>query len=317
MRELLMNAWNGWLSYLEAGKGMTLFLLVLLLMWLLELGRGKQKFAWWYCLVMGALCICPVTAAILMKYQTRFYDYQWIWSVVPITAMAALGGILVTEKIFAADRKPEGTSREGEKETAGNAGKGFWSFQNQTLRRMVFTAAGILALVLLCGRVGNNAWKVSDISQDRKVTAALIRHFRMEEGKEYCLLAPEHIMAQARSVDPRIRLAYGRNMWTEHLNAFSYDTYTKEQRELYVWMVMIERNAMLDIPIGDDLKVVGEISPEGTPLVGREQLEYAKSLGVNRILFPGYMPEAALTQLEEILGTAPELVEGYYLFCLP
>ncbi len=100
MGELLGNAWRGWLEYEESNKLIVLFLLVLLLFWLLELGERQHRRIFGYCAAMGVLCVCPVTAVILMRYQTLFYDYRWIWAFVPCTAMIACGGVLLLDRLW-------------------------------------------------------------------------------------------------------------------------------------------------------------------------------------------------------------------------
>ena len=95
MNELLNNAWSGWLDYMGAGKLAGLAFLLLLLLWLLHLGNRRQQFLCGYSLIFLAVCICPVTAGLLMLYQTKFYDYEWIWSLIPLTVLLACGGTVL------------------------------------------------------------------------------------------------------------------------------------------------------------------------------------------------------------------------------
>lgn len=287
--ELLNKALNGWQEYKGSGKLTAILLIVLFAVWLLKTGEKKQKILWQLSLVTAVLCIFPVTAALLMGYQTKFYDYQWIWSVVPQTAMIACGSVLLLKQaqdmLFISRWK--------------------WGL----------LGAGILCLVLLCGRLDNPRWAVRDTGADRQNTRELILEINKKNTGSSCLLAPEEIMEQVRSVDATIQLPYGRNMWQEHLNAWLYDSYTLEQRDLYVWMAMASRVGHVNAKIQDDLKVVGEASPEGTFLYAEEQIACARSLGVNCFAFPGYIYDEDVQQLSEILGTEPVMVAGYYLFC--
>lgn len=289
MGELLGKAWRGFLEFQGNDKLLALFLLALLLVWLLELGEKTHRRIWRYSTVLGILCICPVTAAMLMEYQTKFYDYQWIWALVPCTAMTACGGVLLLDRL--------------------------WKNSACTGWRRGVLLAGILALILLCGGNADSRWDIRDLREEREKAARTLE--AMSGGQEgICLWAPEEIMEHARSLDGSLTLVYGRNMWQEHLNAYSYDTYTQVQRDLYVWMSLAERTGLLDVEVEGSLKAVGEIPPEGTVMSGEKAMRDAMALGVNRILLPGNMEEAAITELAELLQCDAERVEGYYLFRL-
>lgn len=290
MQEFLGRAWSGWLEYMGAGKLTAVFFLVLLLGWLLKQEKSRYSVLEKYALLMAVVCVCPVTAGILMKYQTAFYDYQWIWTLVPVTAVIACGGTLLLDRLMRSD-------------TLSGRQKGL-------------LGAAALILLFLCGAYGNTntKWSPQDLRQERGKAARVLE--QIGDGREICLWAPEEIMAHARGLDGSLTLAYGRNMWQSALNAYSYDTYTQEQREMYVWMVMAGRTGRMDEEIGDYLRVVGEIPPVGTVLKGEEIMRSALELGVNTILLPRCMEEDALAQLETFLGTPAEKLEDYYLFRL-
>ena len=77
MAELLRNAWQGWFRVTDEGKLMALFMGSLLFLWI-GYEREKQKQLLRYGIMMAICCVLPVTAVILMLYQTKFYDYEWI-----------------------------------------------------------------------------------------------------------------------------------------------------------------------------------------------------------------------------------------------
>lgn len=52
-------------------------------------GRKSTKRLYLYGALVTFGCICPVTALVLLKYQTAFYSYVWIWAAVPQTALIA------------------------------------------------------------------------------------------------------------------------------------------------------------------------------------------------------------------------------------
>ena len=95
MMTLLKSATNGWLDYTQHGKYAALLLAAILYLgyclWKSKAARngGKQPLFYLYEVLITLACICPVTAVILMKYQTAFYSYVWIWTAVPQTALIA------------------------------------------------------------------------------------------------------------------------------------------------------------------------------------------------------------------------------------
>ena len=98
MGELLKNALLGWQAYITPGKLPVLLAVELLFCWLTGRKLG-QKALVCYTGAMACVCIFPVTAVLLMVYQTKFYDYQWIWSTVPLTVVTAYGAVEILGSI--------------------------------------------------------------------------------------------------------------------------------------------------------------------------------------------------------------------------
>ena len=94
MWELLNNAWNGWGNFIFYGKYPALLLLVLVVFWFFS-DQKREPVLLGYTTVMTVCCIFPLTAALLMQYQTKFYDYQWVWNYVPLLTVVAFAGTLV------------------------------------------------------------------------------------------------------------------------------------------------------------------------------------------------------------------------------
>ena len=136
------------------------------------------------------------------------------------------------------------------------------------------------------------------------------------DGEEICLWAPQEIMAQARSLKGNIRLVYGRNMWQENVNAFSYDTYSDDQKIIYIWMVAVGNYGDLDMPDARDVILYGAYPDTGDMIDGRQCIHTALGLGVNRIILPGGIKEATLHQIEEITQATAEQIGNYYLLRL-
>lgn len=268
MEKYVQDALTGFRSFTDNGK--LLAVAVALAIYLCcrdrreEQGNGEKLAE--YTLLTAFLCVCPVTAAGLMLYQTRFYDYQWIFSIVPLTAVIGLGAASLVWNI--------------------------WS-QNQKGKALLFT--GICLFILVCaGRFGATEMFEKDVTrEDSQVTEteASVRELLKEipAGEEsYCLWAPQAVLKYVRSIDADYRLLYGRNMWDEALNAYSYDTYPEEIRKLYIWME--EAAASPASVSGDEV---------------RRQVQKAGENDVTMVLLPS----------ASVAGGLPDAVtvKGYYL----
>lgn len=211
MTELLNNAWGGWQDFTEAGKPAALLLISLLFLWLYYKKVSQRNFLV-YTTVATVCCIFPVTAAGLMLYQTKFYDYKWIWSMVPLTAMV---GYAVTVWIT---------------DLVGDIAK-------NDKKKGMGAVALLLGLLVLSSGLGAKPWDGSAERQEREAAETVLARVqeRVPRG-DICLWAPREIMEYAREFDPGIRLLYGRNMWDPQLNAYAYDTYSGELKALERWI---------------------------------------------------------------------------------
>jgi hypothetical protein len=297
MAEGIQNAWSGWLQFTDAGKLAALLAAALGYLFWNRKQKGPQRRALLYCGIAAALCMFPVTAAVFMWYQTEFYDYAWIWSMVPVTAVIALGGTcFLTEQ---------------------------WK-QGQGYRILLHN--GVLTLLLigvlaLCGGLGGNTVPSSQAWADDAQFSpaggtsmgAVLSKVQEVCGAECCLWAPREILESVRAQDGSIRLLYGRNMWDVALDAYSYDVYSEEQREMYLWMEtlaeVVEAAAESDVTDGTS-------AADGLDADWRaDYLDYvqkAQQMGVDCILLP-----AGSESLIDLAET-PESVEvvrldDYYL----
>lgn len=276
MAELMHSAWLGWIRFIQDGKLVALFLAALLFLQTRPKKAVKGSFLL-YAVLMALCCMVPVTAALLMLYQTRFYDYEWIWSLVPLTAVTAYG---FAE--FLAE---------------------YWKdFKGKLWKKGLPAALLLLGVLLLCGGLGKTAWNRREEAQERQRAQALIRELRNQVGDgPICLWAPEAVMEYARELDGGICLVYGRNMWELSLNAYTYDTYEPSVTELYHWMEQSDR----ELPSGDGYE-------DGCAAV-RRCAETARSMGVNCILLPENAAQGKVEELEAALGVRSTKLEGGYL----
>ncbi len=270
MWESVRSAWVGWQSFTDGGKlaAPALAAFVYLIMRKGRLGPAGRLVR--YGGIAAALCICPVTAALLMRYQTSFYDYQWIWSAVPVTALIALGGT-----VFLTDQWK----------------KGGW---RTYLYNAALTVLCVGALAL-CGRLGECQVDAAAQQDERVQAEAVLAQTREVFGEEFCLWAPQEILEYARTWDGRICLLYGRDMWDAALHAYSYDIYPEGAESLYQWMEHLR-----------DYGAEGFGTPKAAAR-GRECVELAFSMGADAILLPADVP--GLRDVSG-LGDVPDLEDA-------
>ena len=218
MQELIRNGISGWFAYTDAGKYAVLFLGVLLCYWYRKAtgAADEPKGHLWrlmtYASITVAAVIFPLTAALLMKYQTKFYDYKWLWSVVPVTLIIAYGAAGIYLEICRRRLK-------------GNV-----------LKQAGLAAAG-LAVIFLCGNLNVGSCEGADTAMDKVRTAKILDKLAESGNTDtICLWAPREILAHVREQTGQIQLLYGRNMWDVALNAYAYDVYDQETIALYEWM---------------------------------------------------------------------------------
>lgn len=283
MIELLTNAWHGWQRYTDNGKYAALLFLVLLFLWFRK-EEEKEKLLLIYTTLATLLCVCPISAAVLMVYQTRFYDYEWIWNYVPLTLLVAYGGTLFLTK--------------------------YWECYKKSIWKCMGITSAVVALIYLCGSMGNSGFDGDGERWARTKAQQTLSEMVEKTGREdICLWAPKEIMEAARAYDGNIRLVYGRDMWDAALGAYSYDTYGEAEESLYRWMTWIQESSMQG-------HFVGEPTTRDIVEGGMVCLEAAKLLGVNTVLLPGNILSEDMEQLAELGDLEPIAVGGYYLITL-
>lgn len=275
MIELIHNAWLGWSSFNEKGKLTALLLIALLILWKYYRREGAYALGF-YTAGMTILCIIPPTAAILMVYQTRFYDYQWIWSMVPMTIVIGMGVVVVEQTALEEFRKKAPVSA------------------------LIATVA-IGVLFLLCSNMGRTSMdKEAAVESRRHVLQVLQQTKECAGEKELLMVAPKDVLEHVREYDGSIQLLYGRNMWEDSLNAYTYDTYDSQVCLVYEWMEeSTEQKELQD-------------AASRTAACADTLLEK----GVNCILIPDWWPEKTVNSMQRILGHKAMNIDGYYLWIL-
>jgi len=291
--ELLEKAWAGWINYTTQGKLVALLTVVLLYFWFYK--REKKNELVVYATVASVFCIFPLVAAVLMAYQTKFYDYEWIWSVVPLTVVVAYGLTCFLADLF--------QSGKLKKRTTG-----------------VLVTVSCVVVLLLCGSMGaekedSYSVYINDLYPYRgEPDEALFRQrayevvenlSHMAGGEELVLWAPVELMEYVREADAGIRLLYGRNMWDESLNAYSYDTYDEVVYHLYLWMEL--RNVSYDVGY---LKLMHDVEQvPSTEICVQRALEQ----GVNCILLPDETAAQEVQEVAKLFGGEVQQIEEYWV----
>lgn len=267
MTELLRSARQGWQAFNDDGRLAAALLISLTVLWVYYRSVKDKRFLI-YTTVVTLLCILPVTGAVLMLYQTGFYDYRWIWSIVPVTAMI---GFAVTLFLTEFLQRLAGRDR----------------------KKQILAAAMILTVLCFCGGMGARPWAGFG-SQERRQAEEILTELKDKlQGEQICLWAPREVMEYARAYDGEIQLLYGRNMWEPALNAYSYESYSEELKDLYQWM---------------------EAMPWEETADASDCARTAWSAGVNCILLPGDKTGETVACFEKELGVRAREIGSYLLF---
>lgn len=124
------------------------------------------------------------------------------------------------------------------------------------------------------------------------------------DGSVICLWAPREILSYVRQYSSEIKLLYGRNMWDNALNAYSYDTYPEEYGRMYKWMELVSEYGEAD----------SEISQES--IDGRECVKNAVAAGVNVIVLPGNTLEKTRLEIIGLTGAQEAEIDGYFVYII-
>lgn len=325
MMTLLQSALTGWIDYTQHGKFAAFLLLAILYLGFVlyeasgaDAGKTTQGIIPWkgifgdgspgnmlclYGVLITLGCICPVTALILLKYQTAFYSYVWIWAAVPQTALIAWAATDFLYRLL----------------------------KERTLRN-IMAAIILLGILFLGGNpvsewVGTQTARIpalaaGGVPQRKQETSAwetleqLTVYSDEERGtQEFVLWAPKEIMAAARAYSAQIRPVYGRSIWDASLGSYSYDTNEIWQEDLYLWMNHLEATGETEYLRTEQS---GEEASAGAESAGREIdfaacLDRAEEVGIDYILLPGNLSEDARQTLQKALGEELQPFGGYYL----
>lgn len=278
MTELLRNAWLGWYDFTSGGKLAVLFLAALIYLWVS--GKWKaQKTLSFYAVSITLCCVLPPVAAVLMLYQTRFYDYVWLWSLVPVTAVTAWAAVEVTDRLGA-------------------------DIHTSKWKRSIPAAVLLFVALALSSGTVKNVFDPAKIRQERQQAQEVLGALEKLWDGEICLWAPQEILAYAREFDGSVRLLYGRDMWDYSLGAYTYDTYPDEVRELYLWMENVAPGGVAEVKDKERGRIV---------LSGADCVVAALEEGVNCILLPDSIEPQIVQEIAGAVDAELSPAGNYYL----
>lgn len=273
MREYLEKSVNGWLNFSVDGKLMALLIASIGILWLAHKKKIDRVFLY-YLTIMTIACIFPLSACILMMYQTRFYDYPWIWSMVPISAGIAYAMVVITGEIWA----------------------------NLTIvktKKVIFTAA-LIGIILLCGLSGLMKDGNGILSEEGE---QVVEALSAMDTNNNMVWAPREIVTALRQRSG-VKVLYGRNMWDTSVSAYSYDVYNEQVRDCFDWMEWAQNyDPDRDVTKEEAIKY----------LDGIECGNYAKEKGVTVIVLPSGFDEELARLMEADLGVMSQRIGGYHL----
>lgn len=165
---------------------------------------------------LGALLVVmvPVTAVILLFYQSAIYEYGFIWSLVPVTAVCAYAGVR-----FLWDMIPQMEQQGKGKYVAG-----------------ILAVAGVLFLL---GNQGRMQRVTLEEAEERSSYSQVAE--QLSEGT--ILWGPRELMQWIRRRNGDVKLVYGLDMWDARAAAYDGDPYEPALISAYEWMRSLEEFA--------------------------------------------------------------------------
>lgn len=211
-------------GFVQMGQFLMLFMVALLLLYLLE----EQKCVVFkqYAFLMLLTLLCPLTAKLLVVYQTPFYSPDNLWTLLPITPLLGYGFVIASVRIVGAL----------------TSGYGRWTKSVTRRKESVFEAFVILGLslvIFLCGTLRFGKTMAEEADGGRNVPYAVceaLDAIGTNETETVKILAVDEVARWARIYDGKFILPYGRNMYEPEMTAFTYEVYTEEIYLLHSWV---------------------------------------------------------------------------------
>ena len=281
---------KGMETYFSHDKTVVLLLLVLLVLWLGDKKKNNETHnrLLVYTTVISLALLFPVTAIVAVIYQSAYYDYEWVWSMVPVVAVVGYGAVRIYEM---SEREKKG--------------------------RLVWWL-GLLLLLFFCGNQGCLKTATEEETKTATVAKGLVATVENAmDTEEPVLWGPKGIMQEVRREAGGIRLVYGKDMWDPKAGAYDYEAYSQELIRAYEWMESV--CVLASEPVGEQETVLYE--KYDIPAQLPEVVSYMMDSGVNVIVLPDNTVENLDKLLTEAVEKAnknvqKEYVEQYVVYLL-
>lgn len=281
--ELFHQAVQGAERYFTTNR-MIVLLLALLLAGIFcgrKLAGEKASRMLVYTVVMLFLVVCPVTAVGILLYQTGYYDYEWVWSMVPVTIALAYGMTVLLEQKF--------------------------------IKKKFVVGICVMAAVLFLSGNQGTLQEAEEAELEARSQVQSILHCMKEQPGQKVLWAPKNIMQEVRRQDGKILLIYGRDMWDAKAGAYDYEAYNETLTQAYLWLEEI-------VELERQLKDVTEAEKAFAEICEERALEepveaYLWTLvdaGVNTYVLPGRTAELIQDELDTIAKQRNMTIEKAY-----
>ena len=288
-----------------------------------KINTNREKYFLLYSAGMVLLLLLPVTAVLFLVYQTRFYDYEWVWSLVPLTGFLAWGIVTIVYNECAGMVGNNAACGEGKISAEGDAA--FCEYKGSAEGRKkcsvhVLRICGFLAALLLILLSGNQGILLRETEEEQKVQLAgeKILQYMEETGRtdSSIIWGPTGVMQYLRSHNGEVELLYGRDMWDAKAGAYDYESYSEEEIACYNWMESVSASHNLYLIETDQITEQIAMS-----LADETQLKTAVENGVNLIVLPGQITPWVKRKFDAIaagsgLTVSIEQVDEYTLWML-
>ncbi len=241
MSEFLSALSAGWHQYADSGMYIGVFFAAMLFLWLVygkRISKESEKAKLYlYSLGITLSILFPVTAFILLKYQTAFFTYSHLFLLIPMLPVVAWAMTefvtWVREEFITEKKNPSGSKIP--------------LFLKKKPWLGECAAVILLGLVLwMAGSLSFANEPTAEAVNGEKIPAEILRVLQilqedeaMEPGCDV-IVAPEEVLEYARAYSADLKLLYGRNMWQKELNAFTYDIYPAEVVDFYQWFSTVK-----------------------------------------------------------------------------
>lgn len=220
----MQTEWNKYLTGAEQCKqyqGMLVIFCVCIIAFLWKHPDRKLRKLLVFSAIIGIAVLCPITAIILLKGYTAFYDWLDLQILFPSTLLLALGATICTEKL----QKMEIPGLR--------CGK----------NAKTILSIGCVCLLLTAGSVFH-AWDAEKEAEEHGIPIETAQAFQaLSENvpeRSLVIAAPRELLMYVRMYEEKWTPLYGRDLWSGKAASYIYSGYTIE----YEYFELLEQEQL-------------------------------------------------------------------------